>query len=1534
MKQDHTVSTDRRRLSSIAAAAAGGKKIKYNIVYQIPRDDHTTSNAHNRPTFFLEHFPLPLRIVLCVCVVNFLWLVFFSSHHLESANQHELIALGDNNNNNNGMSRSLRITTTTTSSSATSLWSSWTTVDTVLVVIVSNRLEGILPTVSSILAHTTSKPVDLVLIGDPAINEQVRQHFAKPRDAARGLGTIHAFTSLTVRDVQDDLLQQGYQPIWTWPEWGSSRHPHWRNQNTLHVADWDELETHAHELNHLRFYLPLVSLFRDRSNFYFLDDDILVRKDLGHAADQTMANLAPERGLVTPCNIWIWNNDCHHFGFQNEETIKSILEMPSLYGDRHVCQSEAESHCYPASYKGFLESVLPRSNSTTNRPQDQKAWNFGFSLFALDHWRQLGLTQKYEAVMKESYRQHVFPETSLTFGLGVAYLAFAGAVECWKDDQMSVRDGFGFIEWNRYEHTFGKGFFDKIDVLHYTGPHKPWVANTTIEARVLDPWLHHMQQENMALPDQLPTAPTQKLFTLLASDRTGAQWIMNTLDTHPSVCATGEGDKPESGFPTEALLPSGVTWEPVCSVKRGCTLQFIHDHVVELVDTMDLRSRTGLVPARCRSDYDGTAADPLGPHLPRICNFVNALQRNFTDANIERVWFEAFRDENQDLMSCTCKRGTQIKGVKVLGEWLTYKNFPFHKTGEADMSLSETALTGSKVIRLKRRNQWAQYKSLRMAQESAVYHMNSAGEKLNQLSRAGNVTIDIEDMLTTMYRMNATDEHSDQWAEQHGSEVLYVDYEDCRADTKACFERIFGFLEVDTSFVAQEKNHFESNFASFNIMDSSLNNIVNKGAVQEALAVNGWGDSVELPEDYHEVQLLIYDESESLDKTHQFHQEKGINATVFGQSNGNGKYKSKFAAAVPLLDDLDPNTLVVLSDNWDARIRFPAGSDFLRYQAIDEFRSAFKEITRNHPGAVVASTESHCCASALTHVNPGDYFADDGRRKQRACQSGKPGCEWAGDENAWPWQSFMQQLAKKRSPMPTEDQYLDASLIAGKAGHLLRLIAAVNISNDEDDRAVLTDYMYLDPDAIILDYGQRIFGKNREGLHSQTNRNCPFAPETSVATARQLEQQDSKQVYPSLFVHTPRDLGCISNKNYEEHPVFPRWSDDGIQIKPILDHLDRVASENATIIYPHEYGDKPNYSQGPEIPYFVEGTSISSSKLIRDKTDAPTMEWRAEPTEKLMRMAHRILMAGGGETEARWSTLLSAIRSGGFPYWAWYGDFKTCNFHNYKNFSIPLFTPAVQASCTHAFPVPTYMNILDSQKNSDHWRGLFRDTKLDFPWENKIRKVVWRGSLSEATWSKALTSVRWRANVMIHNLHSENFDVGLTSIPKWISDFVDVDTSLVGGLVENISPMANFQNYLAVMDMDGNSWSSRFASLLCYNSVIIKVEPQYVEYFYSDLKPWTHYIPVKDDLSDLEENVAWALDPTNEGTVKDIITSANEWCAQRLIPDELAKDLLDIWQAYVRLLDRADPKWQKLWLEKRKQIVSKTSDLDVFQLSE
>lgn len=599
--------------------------------------------------------------------------------------------------------------------------------DNILLVIISNRIDGIIPSVASIV-QSASKPVDVVLIGEHDVNEAVHSHFGH---------RIDNFISMTVKEVQDDLMKNKLRPIWTWPEWHSSINDiHWKNKNTLHTADWDYLQTHAHELNHLRFYLPYLSLFQNKKYIFFMDDDILIHKDLGPVAADVMSNLPSDKGIVTACNIWIWNSECHHFDFHDQTDY--ILDMPSLYGDRDVCQTDYETHCYPASYLEFIETVLPASG------KQQKAWNFGFSLFAMDNWRNLQLTQRYESVMTESYRLHVFPETSLTFGLGVPFIAFAGAVECWHEKDLVVRDGFGYIEWNRYETTFGNDFYEKVDVVHYTGPDKPWAANSKIDVKSIQPWLDIMKKENLTIPDQLRTEPATDLFTLVASDRTGAQWLINTLDSHPEVCASGESTLPETGFSSDSLLPTGLPWYPACSIKRGCTYNFISDGVLEL--TADIPDRRGhSVPRRCMKGYNAAySEDALIDHLPRLCKFVDLLQGNYTQAAIGRLWVEAFASEDKTIIGCSCPRGTIAKGIKVEPEWLTYDNFPDEYKGPPRLNLDESKLHGSKMIRLKRKNLWARFKSIVMAQKSGHYHLTSAEAKKLQETNVEKVEVAIE----------------------------------------------------------------------------------------------------------------------------------------------------------------------------------------------------------------------------------------------------------------------------------------------------------------------------------------------------------------------------------------------------------------------------------------------------------------------------------------------------------------------------------------------------------------------------------------------------------------------------------------------------------------------------------------------------------------------------------------------------------------------------------------------------------------------
>jgi hypothetical protein len=345
---------------------------------------------------------------------------------------------------------------------------------------------------------------------------------------------------------------------------------------------------------------------------------------------------------------------------------------------------------------------------------------------------------------------------------------------------------------------------------------------------------------------------------------------------------------------------------------------------------------------------------------------------------------------------------------------------------------------------------------------------------------------------------------------------------------------------------------------------------------------------------------------------------------------------------------------------------------------------------------------------------------------------------------------------------------------------------------------------------------------------------------------------------------------------------------------------------------------KKTRARFPEILYTVNDTGVHVSRTLRDRSWKPMIPYRLAPTEGVLQLAWSRLMTTPHATETtknddRWQVLREAVSSGGFPFLVWYGDYKSCNHLNWnKKYSIPLFTTCAHIDCQYSFPLPTYKTIRDSQASSKDWEAILDSYTTAYPWESKIRKLVWRGSLSGK--NDDMKSARWRLGKLVTEQDATGlFDVGLVSIPSR-HDHLNLDLTAVGGLAKPMHPMAAFQKYVAVLDIDGNSWSSRFGKLLCYNSVVVKVEPEYVDYFhFKDLQPWKHYVPVKSDLSDLVEQAAFVTDPANDEAVREIVTNANDWCQRRMVWTSIAEDVLDIWDAYVRLLRQADGEWLEEW---------------------
>jgi protein glucosyltransferase len=65
--------------------------------------------------------------------------------------------------------------------------------------------------------------------------------------------------------------------------------------------------------------------------------------------------------------------------------------------------------------------------------------------------------------------------------------------------------------------------------------------------------------------------------------------------------------------------------------------------------------------------------------------------------------------------------------------------------------------------------------------------------------------------------------------------------------------------------------------------------------------------------------------------------------------------------------------------------------------------------------------------------------------------------------------------------------------------------------------------------------------------------------------------------------------------------------------------------------------------------------------------------------------------------------------------------------------------------------------------------------------------------------------------------------------------------------------------YRASLVIDGNTVADRLAFVMASSTAVIKVDSPRREAFYSLMRPYVHYVPVKADASDLQRQLTWAL---------------------------------------------------------------------------
>lgn len=192
--------------------------------------------------------------------------------------------------------------------------------------------------------------------------------------------------------------------------------------------------------------------------------------------------------------------------------------------------------------------------------------------------------------------------------------------------------------------------------------------------------------------------------------------------------------------------------------------------------------------------------------------------------------------------------------------------------------------------------------------------------------------------------------------------------------------------------------------------------------------------------------------------------------------------------------------------------------------------------------------------------------------------------------------------------------------------------------------------------------------------------------------------------------------------------------------------------------------------------------------------------------------------------------------------------------------------------------------------------------KLQAPWQDRMTIAFWRGSSTgpgPVTLDTFQMLPRFRLCALSVAGARGLLDARLTAI-------VQARTPEDGGRIRSFAeslgilaphiPETEFLRFRYQIDIDGNSNSWSLLPKLSMGSCVLKVQSACRQWYYDDLRPWEHYIPVQADLSDLEEQILWCRE--HDRDARQIAESGKQYADGLVFGTEMTL-------AAARLLDAA-----------------------------
>ena len=234
-----------------------------------------------------------------------------------------------------------------------------------------------------------------------------------------------------------------------------------------------------------------------------------------------------------------------------------------------------------------------------------------------------------------------------------------------------------------------------------------------------------------------------------------------------------------------------------------------------------------------------------------------------------------------------------------------------------------------------------------------------------------------------------------------------------------------------------------------------------------------------------------------------------------------------------------------------------------------------------------------------------------------------------------------------------------------------------------------------------------------------------------------------------------------------------------------------------------------------------------------------------------------------------------------------------------KGFKTPVFTYAKHKdSAAVLFPDPLSENFARRSRKSIN--RAMKSSK--FSWDTKKNIAFWRGGTTgEGKYTDRSWFKRYRSQLaLLSNYYPDRVDAGFTSYPGVDAKVVDEMNRVIPKKNWTVHKDHLKYKYLVVPDGNTCTYPRYYLSLLS-NSVAFKQDSNHIQWFYGGLTPYEHYVPVKEDFSDLPEKVLWAIDHDDE--MQKISKQATAFINDHLLPKDIQGYATELIKQYAKHQD-------------------------------